>query len=278
MKDNEGVVIDAAVSEAKPPMAVRDHRASQLAERAPAGAIDTSPPAVIARMLQSGVGLADMKAMLELQRDWEKDQARKAYAAAMARFKADPPTIDKDKHVSFRLKEGGQVDYHHATIGNVVGKIVAGLAREGLAHRWSIEQADQITVTCTITHEQGHSESVTMKAGRDDSGKKNAIQQVASTITYLQRYTLLAATGLATSDQTDDDGGGDDDDPGAPEQRGGADKSPYDDGAFKRNLPAWRELVATGKKTPAAILASLESKALLLDSQRKSIRELGGAK
>jgi hypothetical protein len=41
----------------------------------------------------------------------------------------------------------------------------------------------------------------------DASGQKNKIQQVGSTVTYLQRYTLLALTGLATHDQ-DDDGRG----------------------------------------------------------------------
>ena len=43
-----------------------------------------------------------------------------------------------------------------------------------------------------------------MSAGRDDSGNKNSIQAVGSTTTYLQRYTLKAALGLAASD--DDDG------------------------------------------------------------------------
>jgi hypothetical protein len=36
---------------------------------------------------------------------------------------------------------------------------------------------------------------------------KNAIQQVASTTTYLQRYTLLAITGMSTKGM-DDDGRG----------------------------------------------------------------------
>jgi hypothetical protein len=43
-----------------------------------------------------------------------------------------------------------------------------------------------------------------MKAPKDTSGSKNAIQSIASTITYLQRYTLFAATGLAADDQDDD--------------------------------------------------------------------------
>jgi hypothetical protein len=49
-----------------------------------------------------------------------------------------------------------------------------------------------------------------MTAGADASGSKNDIQAISSTVTYLQRYTLLAATGLTSAemDQDDDDGAG----------------------------------------------------------------------
>lgn len=59
-------------------------------------------------------------------------------------------------------------------------------------------------MTCKITHIQGHSEETTLLAQPDASGSKNAIQAMGSTITYLERYTLLALTGLATHE--DDDG------------------------------------------------------------------------
>ena len=36
------------------------------------------------------------------------------------------------------------------------------------------------------------------------SGSKNSIQAVGSTVTYLQRYTLLAVTGLAAKGQDSD--------------------------------------------------------------------------
>ena len=59
-------------------------------------------------------------------------------------------------------------------------------------------------VTCKITHVKGHSEETTLSAPSDTSGSKNAIQAIGSTITYLERYTLLALTGLATSEMDDD--------------------------------------------------------------------------
>jgi uncharacterized protein YyaL (SSP411 family) len=59
-------------------------------------------------------------------------------------------------------------------------------------------------VTCVVSHRDGHFEETTLAAGRDESGNKNSIQAVGSTLTYLQRMTLKAALGLAASD--DDDG------------------------------------------------------------------------
>ena len=59
-------------------------------------------------------------------------------------------------------------------------------------------------MTCILSHRDGHSEETTLSAGRDDSGNKNSIQAVGSTVTFLQRYTLKAALGLAAAE--DDDG------------------------------------------------------------------------
>ena len=64
--------------------------------------------------------------------------------------------------------------------------------------------AGMIRVSCIITHVLGHSEQVSLQCGADQSGKKNNIQAVGSTVTYLERYTLLAATGIAVKDQDDD--------------------------------------------------------------------------
>ena len=59
-------------------------------------------------------------------------------------------------------------------------------------------------MTCVLTHVLGHSERVPMQSGRDESGGKNSIQGLGSTVTYLQRYTLLAATGMAVKGPDND--------------------------------------------------------------------------
>ncbi len=167
-------------------------------------AAPATPADIVLYAMQKGADIAQIEKFMDLQIRWEADQARKAFVSDMAEFKKNPPEIIKDKQVAY-----SGTNYMHATLGNVTEAIVAGLARHGFSHRWSVDQnGTQIAVACILTHKLGHSETTTLTGAKDDSGKKNQIQQMASTITYLQRYTLLAATGVATKDQGDDDGHG----------------------------------------------------------------------
>lgn len=152
--------------------------------------------------------LDKVEKMMELQERFEKNEARKAYVVAMAAFKANPPKIEKDGHVNFTNSKNQVTDYRHATLANVTEKINKALSENGLSAAWETVQDEKgIAVTCKITHIMGHSESTTLKAAGDESGGKNRIQGIGSTVTYLQRYTILSLTGLATAEM-DDDGAG----------------------------------------------------------------------
>ena len=173
---------------------------------APQTALSATPtPSDLLRLaIDKGADLDRLERLMDLQAKYEAGQARKAFTAAMTDLKSRNLTVRKDKSVAF-----SGTAYTHSSLAEVVETVVRHMADAGLSHRWTIAQdAKQITVACVITHELGHSEQVVMTAAPDDSGKKNAIQQVASTITYLQRYTLMAACGLASRDMQDDDGRG----------------------------------------------------------------------
>jgi hypothetical protein len=171
----------------------------EVAHRAPTTGM--SPMDLISVAVQQGADLAKIEKLMDLRDRFEAGEARKAYVAAMAAFKAEPVVILKTKQVNIP----GGAKFAHATIADVVDGVVATLSKHGLSHSWEITQKDgQITVTCVLTHEAGHSERRSMTAAPDDSGRKNQIQQVASTVTYLERYTLLAACGLAAKDMDDD--------------------------------------------------------------------------
>ncbi|RZL92620.1 MAG: hypothetical protein EOP82_09665 [Variovorax sp.] len=229
--------------------------------------------------LQAGGTIDQMRDILALQREFEAGEAKKAYVAAMARFKKNPPKILKDKRVYFQ-SEKGTTDYWHATLGNVAEAVIEGLAQVGISHSWTPERkGDRIHVTCTLTHEQGHSESITLDGPLDSTGLKNNIQQMASTTTYLSRYTLLMITGLAVKDELmpDDDGfaGAQ-----AAEEQALARKqqqhiqgatATYTQADFSANCATWRSHVEAGRLTPAQIIAKVQTKAPLTDAQIKTI-------
>jgi len=164
---------------------------------------DQEPTELIRLAIDKGADLERLEKLLNIKRAYDADEARKAYHLAMSEFKANPPSIGKDKKVGYKT-DRGSVGYSHASLYNVTEKINKELSKYGLSASWTTKQNGAISVTCRITHSKGHSEETTLTAQADTSGSKNAIQAIGSTITYLERYTLLALTGLATFDQDDD--------------------------------------------------------------------------
>lgn len=189
-------------------MPVATDPAPQQAQPAASLPAVMTPAHMLAIAVERGADLDRLQQLMDLQERWEASQAKKAFAAAIAGFKANPPKLTKNKHVAYRNSKGGTTEYDHATHDEVTDKIATALAQHGLSHRWNVVQADgRIRVTCVLTHVGGHSEQVEMTSNADDSGGKNSIQAIASAVTYLQRYTLLAITGMSTGDSADDDDG-----------------------------------------------------------------------
>lgn len=162
-------------------------------------------PLVAAVLGGADVDLDKMEKMMAMQERYEALEAKKAYNAAMSSFRGEAPVIGRDSHVSY-----GNTDYKHSTLGSALKEINPLLAKYGLNPSWRTSQdTGQITVTCTITHAQGHSESTSLSSAPDASGGKNSIQAIGSAVSYLERYTLFSICGLASGDQ-DDDGHGED--------------------------------------------------------------------
>ena len=161
----------------------------------------TTPSHLLAMAVEQGADLDKLTKLMDLQERWEASEARKAFTVAMAGFKSEPVEILKKKNVSF-----SGTSYNHAELSDITDAIGPALSRHSLSYRWDVRQdaSNTITVDCILTHIAGHSERVTMTAPPDDSGKKNKIQQIASSTTYLQRYTLLAVTGMSTKGMDDD--------------------------------------------------------------------------
>jgi len=156
----------------------------------------TTPMTMLEKAVTSGASLEMVEKLMALQERWEANQARKAFDEAIAAAKAEikPVVRNATGHNSKRYAD-------FSAIANAIDPVIS---KHGLSYRFRTNQTDKIAVTCILSHKAGHFEETTLAGPADASGSKNAIQAIGSTLTYLQRYSLVQALGLAASN--DDDG------------------------------------------------------------------------
>lgn len=145
-----------------------------------------------------------LRELIAVQREWEANEARKLFTAALVGLKVGlPTTIAHDRKVSFNT-----TNYTHTSLAAAVEAVTPHLINHGFVHSWhpATNGANEVAVTCRLTHQAGHFEEVTLKAPPDAKGGKNGAQAVMSTVTMLERYTLLALLGIATADMGESQG------------------------------------------------------------------------
>lgn len=164
-----------------------------------------TPMQMLSTALERGASMDVLEKLMTLQERWEDNQARKAFDEAMAAAKAEIPPIFKNRTVDFTSQKG-RTHYKHEDLAEIARTVNPILGRHGLSYRFrtSAEVNQPVCVTCIVSHRLGYFEENTLHGPRDESGNKNSIQAIGSTLTYLQRMTLKAALGLAATE--DDDG------------------------------------------------------------------------
>lgn len=167
--------------------------------------VPLTPSAMLATALTQGAPIELLEKLMALQERHEANQARKAFESAMAAAAGEMPQILKSKLVDFTSAKG-RTSYKYEALDDVLDAVRPVLAKHGLSVRFRTNEGDanRLVVTCRIVHADGHFEENSLSAPRDESGQKNFIQSVGSTISYLARYSLKSALGLAAS--ADDDG------------------------------------------------------------------------
>lgn len=174
---------------------------------APRREVVAATPADLLRIaVESGADLDRLERLMALQERWQATEAKRAFDAAFAAFKAEAVTIVKGRLVT----DGPLKNKRYAELHDVVNAVTPALSKHGLSSSWKLTKDDKdwMEVTCYLRHVNGHEESVSMGGPPDAGGAKNAIQARASTKTYLERYTLKAITGLSEQEDDDDGRGG----------------------------------------------------------------------
>lgn len=235
------------------------------------------PGELIRMAMTMGRDLDTINQLMDLQERWRAQEAKMSYSIAMAKFKENTIKVTR----SATVKQGPMTGTQYARLSDFVTATAEPLANAGLSISWKItkDEPGLIEVACIVRHVDGHEEERRMSGPPDQSGAKNAIQARASTVSYLEKYTLKMALGLAEEDDDDDGAGGAATAPAverkaASEPPKSAEKPVYESEAFDRNFPKWKEAIEAGKMTHGKVITMAETRGKLTDAQKKQIRDV----
>jgi len=190
---------------------------------------------LVERMIANNPTPEVLEKVLALQREWERDEAKRAYNAALVELKrALPPFLIRDKTVDFTGNTGKRTNYTHTSLAAAMETVTPLLSEYGFSLTWKPGNAPdgKVRVTIKLAHRQGHFEESIIDAVAEGGGNKSGPQAVASTITLLARYGSLGMLGLATADMKE------------PSQEQEPEGGQID---TARNMKAMASLVKTGK-------------------------------
>lgn len=138
--------------------------------------------------------VAKMQQLMELKREWDRDRAAEAYAAAISEFQRKCPQIHKGR------KPMSGPAYTYASYDDVMAVAAPILAECGIAVTFSTEQVDKsIRVTCRLrvgTHVEDHAFTVPVPDMR-----VNETQKFGAALSYAKRYALQGALNIVVTDE-----------------------------------------------------------------------------
>lgn len=143
------------------------------------------------------------------QRKMAEMADERAFSAAMADFKRNPPRILKNHKAKLKGTAKGsgreyEFEYSYADLNDYCEEAMPMLAERGIT--WSFpfsESNGQIVVSCVLRYGLYTHTPTTLSASPE--GGANPIQAKGVAVAYLERYTFAGATGL-TAAMPDTDG------------------------------------------------------------------------
>lgn len=179
-----------------------EQRAREIAEASP----PTDVSALLNKALETGISVEALEKLVTLHERVADRQARQEFATALATFQDECPPIAQNRTAEIATRNGPSYSYAFADLGQIA-KVVRPLLRPlGLSYAWtSTEEGGKQTVTCTLRHVNGHSESADFTAPAGSRAAMSDAQKAASAVTYARRQSLVMVLGLTID--TDTDGG-----------------------------------------------------------------------
>jgi len=152
---------------------------------------------VIERVAMSpDADIEKLERMLDMQERVLNRNAKQAFTADLAAMQEDLPRI---------IEHGvGHNNAKFAKLEDINDVIRPVLHRHGFAVTFRIKNENNLVWVYTVlSHKMGHSEETSIPLALDNSGNKNAVQAVGSSISYGKRYGICAMLNISTGDDVD---------------------------------------------------------------------------
>lgn len=142
------------------------------------------------------VDIDKFERIMQMQERAMARQSQVSYDDAMAAMQPELPVVGERGDANGR--------YTFALWEDINAAIKPILQRHGFALTFRTSTGDGITVTGILSHRMGHREETSITLPSDPSGNKNAVQAVASSVSYGKRYTAQALLNLTSHGEDDD--------------------------------------------------------------------------
>jgi hypothetical protein len=157
----------------------------------------------IARGQLTPESAATAEKMADLMLKLKAVDAREAYFAAKAALQAELPRVEATKSIP---NKDGTVRSRYAPYDEIMAAIRPFLVRHGFSVSFDARlESDgrRLTAICIVSHVGGHSERNEFAVRTSAPPGCSDAQADGSTMSYAQRYALLAAFGIAVAKDTD---------------------------------------------------------------------------
>lgn len=158
---------------------------------------NNSAVSIIQHALASGADPATLRELLSVRREWEADEARKSYYAAISEFQRRAPIIAKSDDAHGKK---------YAALDTIWAQIRPLVTELGLSVTWQVCQLkDSVChVEGELAHASGHGIRIAQDIPMPEMIRgQNAAQQMGSATTYAKRYALCSALGIVTGEDDD---------------------------------------------------------------------------
>lgn len=145
------------------------------------------------------VDVSKLERIIELQERILRHEAEAAFNSAFAVMQEEIPVIIESGN-----GDGGKWSY--APLEDIVAPLRPILAKHGfsLSHQTEWPDAKTVKVIGILTHKAGHARKSEFQSVADQTGSKNAVQSLGSSVAYGRRYTTKDLLCIVTRGEDDD--------------------------------------------------------------------------